>query len=87
MNPQSDEHPRNHIGQLLVLVLFLLVWGSDLFFIHMSTFLSEYMPLWLRIVIPVLSFAVVIYLFKPVISAFPHENNSGQVISNAHLNS
>ena len=81
MHDQSGEHPRNHIGQLLFLRLFLFICGSASFFIHRSTFLTECVPLWTRIVILVLSFAVVIFLFKTVHSAFPEKNDSGQVIS------
>ena len=82
MKEQHGEHPFNHIGQLLFLGLFIVVWGSDSFFIHRSTFLSEYVPLWTRLMILVLSFTVVVYLFTAVISAFSDEGDSGQVLSN-----
>ena len=56
--------------------------SEEPFFIHKSTFLSEYVPLWIRIVILGLSFTLVFYLFKAVISAFPEESDSRQVIAN-----
>ena len=45
----EGEHPRNHLYQLLVLILFLLVWGLDSFVFRFSTMLSRYVPLWIRL--------------------------------------
>jgi protein-S-isoprenylcysteine O-methyltransferase Ste14 len=64
MKEKNGEHPFGDVGQLILLVLFLFVWGTDSFFLHKSTFLSHYLPLYLRLSIPTLSFALALYLFR-----------------------
>ncbi|KPK22369.1 MAG: hypothetical protein AMK69_20000 [Nitrospira bacterium SG8_3] len=51
MNEKKGEHPFGDPGQLILLGLFLVVWAGDSFFLHKSTFLSGYVPLFIRLVI------------------------------------
>lgn len=82
MNEQH-EHPLNHIGQLVSFGLFSVIWGSDSFYFRWSTFLSEFVPLWIRIVFLVFSLCLVFLLFKGVISAFPGgDGDAGKILSN-----
>jgi protein-S-isoprenylcysteine O-methyltransferase Ste14 len=43
------EHPWGDLGQLILLLFFLIVWISDSFIFHYSTFLFKAIPLYLRI--------------------------------------
>ena len=43
------EHFFGDLGQLILLVIFLIVWIADSFFLHYSTFLSEHVPLFLQL--------------------------------------
>jgi protein-S-isoprenylcysteine O-methyltransferase Ste14 len=48
MKEKKGEHPFGDTGQLILLGIFLVVWVSDTFFLHWSTFLSILIPLYLR---------------------------------------
>ena len=43
------EHTFSDMGQIILLLIFLTVWIADSFFVHYSTFLSNYVSLWVRI--------------------------------------
>lgn len=43
------EHTLSDLGQVILLIIFLIVWIADSFFVHYSTFLSNYVSLWIRI--------------------------------------
>jgi protein-S-isoprenylcysteine O-methyltransferase Ste14 len=45
----AGEHPFGDLGQVLLLLIFLVVWLSDAFFFHYSIVLSSYLPFWLRL--------------------------------------
>lgn len=64
MKKRSGEHPFGDAGQLILLGVFLVVWVADSFFLHKSTFLSDYLPMWIRLLI--LGFALIVgmFLFK-----------------------
>jgi protein-S-isoprenylcysteine O-methyltransferase Ste14 len=51
MEEKKGERPYGDTGQLILLGLFLMVWTGDSFFVHKSTFLSEYVPLFIRLTI------------------------------------
>ena len=51
---KSGEHSLGDIVQLLLLVVFLVVWGADSFVYHWSTFLSSSVPLSIRLALMVL---------------------------------
>jgi protein-S-isoprenylcysteine O-methyltransferase Ste14 len=64
MREKKGEYPFGDAGQLILLAVFLAVWVADSFFLRISTFLSEYIPLSLRISILVLTVGAAMYLFK-----------------------
>jgi protein-S-isoprenylcysteine O-methyltransferase Ste14 len=64
MSKRSGEHPFGDAGQLILLGAFLVVWAADSFFLHTSTFLSEYVPLYMRLMILGLTLIVAMLLFK-----------------------
>lgn len=45
------EHRWGDAGQLIFLVLFLFVWIADSFFLHYSTSLQEYVPVYVRAIL------------------------------------
>jgi hypothetical protein len=51
MKKKNGEHPSGDVGQMILLVVFLIVWLGDSFIYHKSTFLSVYVPLYLRLVL------------------------------------
>jgi len=60
----NGEHPLGDSGQLILLVLFLLIWVVDSFILQLSTFLSDYIPLYIRLVAPGLLLMTAVYLIK-----------------------
>jgi protein-S-isoprenylcysteine O-methyltransferase Ste14 len=44
MKEKRGEHPFGDFGQLILAVLFLVVWVGDSFFLHWSTFLKHWVP-------------------------------------------
>jgi len=44
MKEKRGEHPFGDAGQLILLAVFLVVWVSDSFYLHWSTFLSNLIP-------------------------------------------
>jgi protein-S-isoprenylcysteine O-methyltransferase Ste14 len=49
MQERRGEHPWGDAGQLIALGIFLVVWVGDSFFLHASTFLSDGVPLLIRL--------------------------------------
>ena len=45
----AGEHALGDLGQILFLLLFLAAWIIDSFFLKYSTFISEYIPLYVKI--------------------------------------
>jgi protein-S-isoprenylcysteine O-methyltransferase Ste14 len=64
MESKNGEHPYGDLGQLILLVIFLAVWVADSFFLHYSTFLADYVPLFLRLLIMALALATAFSLVK-----------------------
>ena len=48
---KNGEHPYGDAGQLILLVLFLVIWVGDSFFMRSSTILADYVPLFPRLII------------------------------------
>jgi protein-S-isoprenylcysteine O-methyltransferase Ste14 len=63
MKEKNGEHPFGDAGQLISLGVFLVVWVGDSFILRKSTFLSDYLPLYIRLVILGLTLITAIYLF------------------------
>lgn len=51
MREKNGEHPFGDTGQLIALGLFLAVWVGDSFFLRASTFLADYAPLAIRLIV------------------------------------
>jgi protein-S-isoprenylcysteine O-methyltransferase Ste14 len=64
MHRRNGEHPHGDTGQLIFLVLFLVVWVGDSFFLHVSTFVSHFVSAYLRLVLVALGLAIAVYLAR-----------------------
>ena len=60
----TGEHALGDIGQLLLLFIFLAAWITDSFFFKYSTFISEYIPLFVKIPLLVIILFSAGYLAK-----------------------
>ncbi len=81
MKERKGEHPYGDAGQLILLGLFLVVWAGDSFFLHKSTFVSDYVPLSIRLVILGLALIIGVYLFKSGHVVVSHEERPTSVVS------
>jgi protein-S-isoprenylcysteine O-methyltransferase Ste14 len=71
MKERRGEHPFGDILQLAFVALFLVVWVGDSFFLHWSTFLSDWVPHPVRmaiLVLAVLSALILLWTAHPVIT-------------------
>lgn len=84
MKEKNGEHPFGDAGQFILLGVFLIVWAGDSFFVKKSIFLSEVVPLYVRLAFLVLALVLAIYLTKSghVVVA-PEKRLSGVVSSGA----
>jgi protein-S-isoprenylcysteine O-methyltransferase Ste14 len=51
MKEKNGEHPYGDSGQLILLVIFLFIWLLDSFVLQISTFLSDYVSLYIRLIL------------------------------------
>ena len=59
---RRGEHPHGDTGQLILLGLFLVVWGADSFWLKFSVSPAASVPLWVRWVFFVVAWALAFYL-------------------------
>ena len=81
MKEKNGEHPFGDVGQLILLALFLIVWVGDSFFLSKSTFLAVMVPLYIRLVILVLSLMTAALLFRSGHVVVSHEHRPTDIIS------
>ena len=81
MKEKNGEHPFGDAGQLILLGVFLIVWIGDSFFLHRSTFLSNYVPLYIRLIILGLTLATAMYLFRSGHVVVSHEQRPNSVLA------
>ena len=56
------EHPWGDTGQIVLAVLFFVVWITDTFFLRFTTFINITVPLELRVAIGIVNVLVALYL-------------------------
>jgi len=81
LRERRGEHPYGDTGQAVLLILFLMVWVGDSFFLHESTFLSDYVPLYIRIFVLVLTIATALTLFKSGHVVISHQQRPTAVVT------
>jgi len=78
---KTGEHPFGDAGQLILLVLFLILWIADSFFLRKSTFLSDDIPLYIRLVFLALALVTAAYLSISGHDAVGREQRGTKVVS------
>ena len=81
MKGKNGEHPFGDSGQLILLVLFLLIWVVDSFLLRISTFLSDDISVYIRLVILGLILVTAVYLIRSGHVVAKHEQGSTGVVS------
>ena len=77
---RHGEHPHGDLGQLIILIGFLVIWILDSFVFHFSTFLSPYVPFYLRLIIAGSILGLAVYLLRS-----GHRAISDEVLSSPRL--
>ena len=77
---RPGEHPYGDMGQLILLFLFLAIWILDSFVFRYSTFLSAYVPIYLRLIAAGLILIPALYFFHS-----GHRAISDEVLSSPRL--
>jgi protein-S-isoprenylcysteine O-methyltransferase Ste14 len=60
----AGEHKFGDAGQLIIAVLFFVVWILDSFFFKYTTFLNDYIPLVVQITLGVICLALALYMAR-----------------------
>lgn len=81
MKEKKGEHPFGDAGQLISLGVFLVVWVGDSFFLRKSTFLSDYVPLYIRLIILGLTLITAMCLFRSGHVVVSHEQRPNSVVA------
>ena len=61
---RHGEHPYGDLGQIIILLVFLAIWILDSFVFRYSTFLSPYIPIYVRLVVAGLVLIAAVYLVR-----------------------
>ena len=81
LDDHEGEHPAGDRGQMILLMVFLVVWLADSFLLRFSTFLSESIPLIVRLVILAVALLVSIWLMRSGHVVTREEQRPARVIS------
>jgi protein-S-isoprenylcysteine O-methyltransferase Ste14 len=81
MKEKNGEHPFGDAGQLILLALFLILWILDSFFLRTSTNLSDYIPLYIRLVFLGLALATAAYFSMSGHDAVCRKQRGTKVVS------
>jgi len=79
---KNGEHPFGDAGQLILLALFLILWIVDSFFLRTSTFLSDHIPLYIRLLFLGLALVTAAYLSMSGHDKICRELRGTKVVSN-----
>jgi protein-S-isoprenylcysteine O-methyltransferase Ste14 len=81
MKEKKGEHPFGDAGQLIWLGVFLVVWAGDSFFLRKSTFLTNYVPLYIRLAVLGFSLITATCLFRSGHVVVSHEQRFKSVVT------
>jgi len=51
----AGEHPRGDLGQVILFVIFMVLWIADSFFLNYTDFISKTIPLFIRIPLSIIT--------------------------------
>lgn len=63
MKEKNGEHPFGDVGQLILATVFLVVWATDTFVLHLSTFLKQRDPYSVHMVVTIVLAVLAVALF------------------------
>jgi protein-S-isoprenylcysteine O-methyltransferase Ste14 len=72
LKQKNGEHPFGDSGQIILFVLFLIVWVVDSFFLKLSTFLAAGIPFLLRLVLAGVTLVTAVMLVRATHSVIEH---------------
>jgi protein-S-isoprenylcysteine O-methyltransferase Ste14 len=81
LKEKNGEHPSGDAGQLILFFLFLATWAADSFFLRKSTFLSDYVPLFIRLVIFTTILITALYLLMSGHAVISHGHCPDHIVS------
>ena len=81
MEEKQGEHPFGDTGQIIAFIIFLIIWVADSFFMKVSTMLTDYIPLYVRLIIAVVVFAISLYLLNASHKVVAGDHRPAKVIS------
>jgi protein-S-isoprenylcysteine O-methyltransferase Ste14 len=81
MKAKNGEHPFGDSGQLILLISFVVIWVADSFTLQLSTFLSAYIPLTVRLTLLVLLLAPAVCLIKSGHAVVTHAPGPSGIVS------
>jgi len=81
MKQKNGEHPFGDSGQLILLVLFLLIWVVDSFLLKISAVLSDDISLYIRLIIFVLILVTAVYHIRSGHAVVNHGQRPSGVVS------
>jgi protein-S-isoprenylcysteine O-methyltransferase Ste14 len=81
MKEKNGEHPLGDLGQLICAGLFLVIWAGDSFILRKSIFLSNDIPLSVRLAILGVALFTAAYLYKSGHAVVSHEDRPNNVVS------
>jgi len=81
MKERNGEHPFGDAGQIILFVLFMIVWVADSFWLEISTFPAASIPLFIRVIIAVVVLIIALMLAKSGHVVAGKENDPGGVVS------
>ena len=81
MKEKQGEHPFGDAGQIIAFVVFLIIWVVDSFFLKISVWLTDYISLYIRLAVAVITFAVSLYLLNASHKVVAGEHRPEKVIT------
>jgi protein-S-isoprenylcysteine O-methyltransferase Ste14 len=81
MERKQGEHPLGDTGQLVALGVFLLLWGVDSFLLRRTTFLSAYVPLYVRVGVLIAAVGIAAALVRSGHAAVRHDEGPTGVLT------
>ncbi len=81
MKERKGEHPLGDAGQLILFGIFLIVWITDSFILHLSTFMALTIPLVIRLLILFITLGISLYLFQSGHEVVQHHSRPAGVKS------
>jgi len=81
MKEKNGEHPFGDAGQMILFVLFMIIWVADSFWLEISTFPAASIPLFIRVIIAVAVLIIALMLAKSGHVVAGKHNDPGSVVS------